>query len=247
MPVIIRAGRHVRFEQPGPKDGPKPGQRPPCDYCGKPRHDFAAKWGSHLGNSWLLREAILGGGEIEEHPWFIGGYSLAAHHLICSEAMADDEDWARFCRQFGYDINRKENGVMLPSRLESACELHVAVHRGNHNEGWAEDLQLAYPKAVKALLEKIAEQAESGAFCTAPEGLVRKLDQVSARILDKVARFSWTLTRDGHDYQKGGQGCAGVKSIAGKPKRRCPHERRHALQQAKTGAALPRRELVVGA
>ena len=68
---------------------------------------------------------VIQGREPEEHPWYTGPRSLAAHHLICSEVMADDGDWARFCREFGYDINRRPNGCMLPSRMDVACALEV--------------------------------------------------------------------------------------------------------------------------
>nr|WP_225937313.1 AHH domain-containing protein [Myxococcus sp. RHSTA-1-4] len=246
MPVIIRAGGKIRFEKSGPGDGPKPPKRPPCEYCGKPGHDFAPEWGAHLGNSDWLSDAILQGREPEEHPWYTGPRSLAAHHLICSEVMADDEDWARFCREFGYDINRRPNGCMLPSRMDVACELEVPLHRGNHSAGWAHDVQMAYPKAVTAMVEKVAESAACGAFCANPAAFVRKLDKVSATILEKVASFTWTLTSDGRDYQEGGAGCSGVLNIPDKPRRACPRGRRHGVVHGVTRKPLVRRKLTVG-
>ncbi len=161
MPVIIRGAR-VRFLKTKPGEGPKPPPRPPCEYCGKAWHKFAAAWGWHVGNSTELRENILAGRESSEHPWYTGRWSIAAHHLICSEAMADDENWARFCREFSYDINRRENGVMLPIVLAVACELHVPVHIGPHSGGWAFDMDMAYPDAVKGALEAVADAVERG-------------------------------------------------------------------------------------
>jgi hypothetical protein len=87
--------------------------------------------------------------------------------------------WSRYCRQFGYDINRRENGVMLPSVMDVACEFHVPVHRGNHASGWAHDVQLAYPNAVMAQLRKVKARVEQGAFCGTPEALTRLLDEMS--------------------------------------------------------------------
>lgn len=79
MPVSIR-GRRVMFLQSQPGDGPKPPKRPPCEYCGKQGHPFAARWGSHIGNSMWLSEAILEGREPETHDWYTGRWSIAAHH-----------------------------------------------------------------------------------------------------------------------------------------------------------------------
>ncbi|NMO16266.1 AHH domain-containing protein [Pyxidicoccus fallax] len=246
MPVIIR-GRRVMFLQSQPGDGPKPPKKPPCEYCGKPGHPFAPEWGSHIGNSMWLSEAILNGREPETHDWYTGRWSIAAHHLICSEAMADDERWARLCREFGYDINRAENGVMLPSRMDAACELHVPVHRGNHAHGWALDLDMAYPDAVKAKLARVAESVAEGACCANPLSLTRKLDKLSHDIMGKVARGQWTLSSDGLDYQEGGVGCADATSIQDKPRRMCTQKRKHGIVHGKTGRPLAARPLQVGA
>jgi hypothetical protein len=217
-----------------------------CPYCGKERHEFArGRMGNHLGNSLRLRANILEGRRLEDHPWYAGRWSIAAHHLICSEAM-DNEDWAGFCRQGGYDIDRKQNGVMLPMRLALACQLFVAVHRGPHDDGWAYDLHLPYPKAVKAKLRRIRAMLERGAFCEDPTALVRALDALSAEILVKVAAGEWTLTSDGLDYLEGGVGGAGVVSLQGKSGQPCPHGRRHNRTHAVTGLLLTRRALRTG-
>ncbi|QSQ28026.1 AHH domain-containing protein [Pyxidicoccus parkwayensis] len=247
MPVIIRAGGRIRFEKSGPRDGPKPPKRPPCEFCGRPEHSFAAEWGWHVGSSSVLRDNMLDGADADVHPWHTGRWSIAAHHLICSEAMADDEVWAVYCRLFGYDINRKENGVILPMVLAVACELHVPVHVGPHAGGWAFDMDMAYPDAVKRKLMRVAELVEAGGFCARPDLFVEKLDTLSREILGKVSCGKWTLTTDGLDYQLGGYGCAGVSSIQDKPRRACPHGRRHGARHGRTGAPLPRRTLQVGA
>ncbi|NTX59543.1 AHH domain-containing protein [Myxococcus sp. CA051A] len=245
MPVVIR-GRRVRFEQAGPNDGPKPPKRPPCSYCGKPEHEFAATPGWSVGNSAVLLNNILRGAESTVHPWYTGRWSIAAHHLICSEAMADDDDWHRICWQFGYDINGCPNGVVLPSQLPIACELHVPVHRGPHAAGWAFDLDLSYPDAVKAKLDQVGERAVNGDFCPAPSALVTELDALSSSILTKVAKGAWTISADGLDYLPGGNGCAGAGSIPGKPDRACPRGRKHGAQHGDTRKPLARRPLKVG-
>jgi len=218
-----------------------------CPYCKKAKHALGPSVGAggNLGSSAVLGRNIPGGRALSEHPWYAGPFSLAAHHLICLEAL-DSEQWAEYCRQFGYHPDRRQNGVLLPMRVALACQLRVAVHRGNHAEGFAYDLHLAYPKAVMAKLRKVATQLEQGAFCSDPGALVRKLDKISAEILGKVASFRWTLTRDGLDYQEGGVGCAGVTRLPGKPDPPCPKRRRHHLTHAVSGLPLAGRALKVG-
>jgi hypothetical protein len=218
-----------------------------CPYCKKAKHAFGTSGGvgSNLGSSAVLGRNILEGRALSEHPWYAGPFSLAAHHLICLEAL-DGAEWAGFCRQFIYHPDRKQNGVLLPMRVALACQLRVAVHRGNHAEGFAYDLHLPYPRAVMARLREIANRLERGAFCSDPGALVRELDALSAEILEKVARFTWTLTRDGLDYQEGGVGCAGVTRIPEKPDQRCPTQRRHRLNHAVSGQLLAGRVLKVG-
>ncbi len=76
-----------------------------CPYCKKDKHKFADIIGSSNGNGQTLRKNIIK--KIEQHRWYTKSSSLQAHHLICSESM-DDDDWYRFCLDFGYDLNHKK-------------------------------------------------------------------------------------------------------------------------------------------
>jgi hypothetical protein len=107
-------------------------------------------------------------------------------------------------------------------------------------------VNLAYPKAVVALLDTVKEKLEAGAFCGVPEKLTRVLDKISALILQKVERFVWTLTTDGLDYQEGGRGCGGEQHIPEKEGRACPRGRRQGARHGVTGKPLVRRALEVG-
>jgi len=195
-----------------------------CEYCKKTKHDFAKNWGTSIGNGQTLRKDIIT--DIKTHPWYSRAYSLQAHHLICSEAM-DDDDWYEYCILFGYNINHKNNGVMLPYFMDLACQLHVPLHRGNHDKGDAGSVP--YPDTIKNGLEKIIDKIKSGDFCDNPKALVDKLDKFSKRILKKLNDFRWTVTADGKDYKSAGNGCAGVRSITKKPKQPCPCDRHHAI------------------
>ncbi|MFP2926115.1 PAAR-like domain-containing protein [Pyxidicoccus sp. 3LG] len=219
-----------------------------CDYCGKQKHEFDRKGrvGSNLGSSAVLGRNMLEGKELSAHPWYVGPFSLAAHHLICLEAL-DDPTWAIFCPLFGYHPDRKPNGVFLPMKMALACQLLVAVHRGNHAEGFAFDLHLPYPKAVKKNLQDIAQMLQVGEFCSNPDALIAALDKLSAEILANISSGLWTLTRDGLDYLAGGAGCGGLESISQKPTTApCPHGRQHGLNHGVAGQPLAPRALVVG-
>jgi len=210
-----------------------------CPYCDEDKHDFAKKRGNNSGSGLLLANRIFKALNMdkEDHPWFTKPFSLQAHHLICSEAM-DSDEWWDYCIQFGYDINHENNGVMLPGLLELACQIGVALHRGNHSKGWTDDLHLPYPDAVKKKLDSIMQDIDEGAFCERPSGVIKMLDNLSREILEKVDAFSWTLTADGKDYQTGKNGCAGVTSLTDKPNRPCNHDRKHGLVQKKKGTLI---------
>ena len=209
-----------------------------CPYCGKPEHNTARKRGTHIGSGQALRKNIID--PIENHQWYTGPNSLQAHHLICSEAM-DDEGWSEYCPSFGYSINHQNNGVMLPNEMALACQLHVALHRGNHRQGRAHGEP--YPKKIKRELEKIANQIRSGKYCDNPKGLVDELDDFSHYILGKIDKFKWTITADGRDYDSGNRGCAGVSSLSDKPNNSCPHNRVHDLRKENESTTLPRKSV----
>lgn len=195
-----------------------------CDYCKKKKHDLASKAGNHIGNGQLLRKNIIP--NVKNHAWYAGSGSLQAHHLICSEAM-DDDDWPDWCADFGYDINCKENGVMLPHMLELACLLHAPLHRGGHAAGVADGI--TYPDKIKLDIKEIGEKIKAGKYCDNPKALVDELNKYSKKVLSQIDKFRWTITSDGRDYRVGGNGCAGAKGICAKPKQACPHDRRHTL------------------
>lgn len=195
-----------------------------CPYCKKKKHALAEKLGNHTGNGQKLRKNIIS--KIEDHVWYTGGWSLEAHHLICSEAM-DDDKWSAWCADFGYDIDCKENGVMLPYFMDLACQLHAPLHRGGHSAGIAGGEP--YPKKIAKDIKEIGEKVESGKFCGNPQGLVDELNKYSKKVLSQLDKFRWTITRDGRDYKAGGNGCAGVRSIQKKPDNPCPHKRLHKL------------------
>ncbi|MDZ7923891.1 MAG: AHH domain-containing protein [Marinagarivorans sp.] len=204
-----------------------------CPYCKKKKHDLAKKPGNHCGSGQALRKNIIA--KIENHAWYSGSHALQAHHLICSEAM-DDDKWPDWCADFGYNIDCKENGVMLPYLLELACQLHAPLHRGGHSAGVAEGVP--YPRKITKDIKEIGEKIEAGKFCDNPQGLIDELNKYSKKVLSQVDKFRWTITGDGRDYKTGGNGCAGAKSIEDKPQKACPHNRLHKLTRKGDAAVL---------
>jgi len=212
-----------------------------CPYCGEAEHDFAEQRGNHIGSGQTLREAITP--NIEDHPWYTVANALQAHHIICSEAM-DDDDWSTWCRAFGYEINHQNNGVMLPYFMDLACQLHVAVHRGNHDKGMAEGV--SYPEQIEMDLGEIAKAIKAGKYCDNPRALIDRLNSYSETVLKQIDKFRWTITADGRDYKAGNNGCAGVTSITNKPNRACSHDRSHRLSRKSETTALPRKTQPLG-
>lgn len=213
-----------------------PAEEEKCPYCKKKKHDLAKKPGNHCGSGQTLRKNIIA--KIEDHSWYSGNHALQAHHLICSEAM-DDDKWPGWCADFGYNIDCKENGVMLPYLLELACQLHAPLHRGGHSAGSAEGEP--YPKKIAKDMKEIGEKIESGKFCSNPQGLIEELNKYSKKVLSQVDKFRWTITSDGRDYKTGGIGCAGTNSIEEKPQKACPHNRLHKLTRKGSAAVLPQK------
>ena len=163
--------------------------------------------------------------EKKDHPLAYNGRNLQAHHLICSEAMNDDEGlWVRICQLTGYNINCYKNGVRLPFQLRQACGAKVPLHRGGHGAGYGgkndEDESFIYPEAVIAEIEDILQYYSKIKACEKPkklEELVDKLNQKSNKIFKKIKKFEWTITWDGFDYQNGNPiGCSNVNSISAK-------------------------------
>ncbi|HYO58197.1 MAG TPA: hypothetical protein VEU50_36015, partial [Archangium sp.] len=132
-----------------------------------------------------------------------------------------------------------------PHDMELACQLGVPVHRGSHKAGHADEPSLPYPDGVKRKLEEFKKQIKTGVFCQSPGRLRTALDKLSRDILREVSAFRWTLTWDGEDYEPGGAGCGGVKSLRAKKevaesggKLRCPCKRRHGLCHEQSGKVL---------
>jgi hypothetical protein len=217
-----------------------PGEQEKCEFCKKPVHDFAENWGTNSGSSAKLDGNIFSalGHERQQHRWFIGGASIAAHHLICSEAV-DDDEWAEICRKFGYDINRKENGVILPMKMQLACQAHAPLHRGPHDKGSAGGQ--SYPRKIKQLVGPLKDRTLSGAYCDNPGDLTADMDAISKTVAQSVDAFAYTLTADGRDYAPGGRGCAGATSVTVKPVQPCPHGRSHGLRQKGSGPFIAKK------
>lgn len=216
-PAPVMQAQVVLALMPPPKDKP-------CSYCKKAPHEFSKKAGTSAGSGPKLRKKIIA--EVEDHPWYTGKGSLQAHHLIPT-AQVLENDWPTWCAEFGYDINRKENGVMLPGKLNLACQLHVPLHISKHDSGRAG--ATSYPGKVRDELDIIGKDIRAGKFCDNPQALVDKMDNLSKLILQKIDKFRWTITRDGRDYAPGQIGCAGVDKIPMKTQAMCPHSRQHRL------------------
>jgi hypothetical protein len=206
-----------------------------CSYCGN-KHTFPEP-GNGSGNGVTLGNNLSPGRD--SHPWQLKGNagltgykkrkyfktnSIQAHHLIASSVIRNGKSsrktWKTMCTRFGYDINKKENGVWLPSVMALACQLGVPLHRGGHPP--------SYYLFAKNKIKSIMDSAATGGYCPSNHGnFVSDLDAQSKVIFNKVKKFAAVLTSDAHDYMPGGKGCGGSSSVSDKSSRTC--NRQHGL------------------
>lgn len=243
MPVIIR-GRRVRFETFDPRQKLPRWEPPPdpCPYCGKDRKTHPQLkekgGGTSVDSSVELARNILADVSRDEHRWYAGLWSLAAHHLICGEAM-DDDFWWDVCSAFAYSINHRNNGIMLPHDMALACQLGVPVHRGSHSAGHADEPDIPYPDGVKRKLDEVKDDIKAGQFCMNPAKLRKKLDKLSRELLHEVSAFRWTLTSDGEEYEWRGQAVAGSSPFKLGGQRQSRDGTRAARASASMGCVMP--------
>jgi len=180
-----------------------------------------AKPGNHEGKGKTLRTKMWGTNGYKSHPWWTGNGALEAHHLICSEVM---QSWEVLCNKFGYDVNNKYNGVMLPYTMELACHLGVPMHRSNHS-----NTNPAYPIVVGNLVEPIQNNINKGTYCGQDgwEKFNNDLNTISKRIMRKVSAFAYKLTADGKDYEPASSMGCGNLSNMGEKYTDCSKQRNH--------------------
>jgi hypothetical protein len=194
--------------------------RVPCSWCGKfdpPHNEDLKEAGTNVGNSQNLSKILMksyGGVPAREHPLSMPkgmGSCAQAHHLICCEAM-DTDEWGVVCSNFGYNINCKENGVLLPADMRIACQLKVPLHRGNHSATETTE-NVKYVVAVTNKIEGIVRDAFKKKYCEKEKEIISELKAVSDEIWAHVKAITWTLTYDGYDYLGGPRGCLGETSL----------------------------------
>jgi hypothetical protein len=155
-------------------------------------------------------------------PRIFIGNGIAAHHLICSEAMDEDFDWENICKNLCYDIDKRENGVFLPVEMDLACHLHVPLHRGSHAAGFADGFE-KYTDSVISKLNEIKSSYISVKPCDEDKSdkLNSDLDALSKEILNKISNFAWTITQDGAHYHPSNPvGCSNARYMSDKLKQR---------------------------
>ncbi|BCE02017.1 AHH domain-containing protein [Marinicellulosiphila megalodicopiae] len=173
----------------------------------------------------------------KKHPWYYKGKvkrSIEAHHLIVSESVRSPSSYKPILEKFGYDINCKENGVMLPFYMDLACHLTVPLHRGNHDQG--EGLASHnYPDSVIVLLKELSAEIESGSLCESGNSganFKSQINKISNNILGYISNFDWTIGRDGKDFEKDSPiGCGNVENIGDNKDKECNYRSNNETHQ----------------
>ncbi|WP_261886074.1 AHH domain-containing protein [Vibrio pomeroyi] len=195
--------------------------------------------------------------DLKNHPWYDSKYNtekggLQAHHIVTTESL-DGHLWKLWREAYEYDINRANNGVILPSSTIIACQVETHVHRSNHNRGLDYDTVLdkywggkakpeeipdeeceklyselrTYLKGVNKQISEIKKRAEKKYYCKSSKKkeFTEDLDDAAEDIVDKLNSFHWTLSRFGKDYAPSSKiGCGGGHIESEKKSREeCPH------------------------
>jgi hypothetical protein len=167
--------------------------------------------------------------------------SLQAHHLVLASTCNDDEKIAETVRKYGYDINHKKNGELLPGFMDLACFLRKPVHNTNHDGGEAvkdsTNEYLKYSFVVKQKAIKIINRYSKSKICQYDDGLIQELNMLSSDIRDNILNFVWTISEDGRDYAPGNPvGCGGALSLEEKRAVKgthCDCNRNHVIDKIK--------------
>ncbi|QYN48762.1 hypothetical protein GYM73_03805 [Apibacter sp. ESL0432] len=101
--------------------------------------------GVDLGNHIIKRtngKNKFYGGKFENHPFYYpdptkkkskkNRNGMEAHHLITTDSLSKNERYQGLVYMLGYNINHRNNGVLLPSIMEVACTFGVPLHKGGH-------------------------------------------------------------------------------------------------------------------
>lgn len=179
--------------------------------------------GNNIGNSQNLSRELManfyGNQPQRSHPLSMPkgkGSCAQAHHLICCQSMEDD-NWGLICSNFGYNIDSKENGVLLPGDMRIACQLRIPLHRGNHSATENGKEKIQYVEGVINKIEPIKKAAiKDKEYCKEGNDIIEELNKESRSIWNKIIKFKWILTYDGLDYETGPRGCLGETGLSKK-------------------------------
>ena len=106
--------------------------------------------GEYLGDGIELGNRTIGKhyGSFDKHPFYYkykGSISdtsrngIEAHHLVSSASIIQEEMYAQLAYMMGYDLNHRNNCVLLPTILEVACFFAVPLHNGGHGATFVYD------------------------------------------------------------------------------------------------------------
>ncbi|SEB04684.1 AHH domain-containing protein [Rubrimonas cliftonensis] len=153
------------------------------------------------------RENILGAVRTDRRHPIWNGVKMQAHHLLSKSGVRISGLKADL-EHLGYDINVKENLVLLPCTLKGACHLKVQLHRGNHTATADIDILsgdddddadsyhgLSYHALVVTLLGDIRLDRNRGRLCMRRAATIQdELDELSETMLDAIKTFVIPLT-----------------------------------------------------
>ena len=169
-----------------------------CQLCSGDLKDEVHKSDKPKKKSSNLVENILGGKDIKKHTFYEKGntpyekgQTPQAHHLISRSAI---KKWKSACDSIGYNINCKENGVILPSSPQKACQYRVQKHQGGHIK--------TYYIAVRHFITDVFDGYDKMCDKNTKDSLINKLNSKSKTILNNIKDFKFLLQKDSLNYHK---------------------------------------------
>ncbi len=130
------------------------------------------------------------------HPAKLG-MRMQVHHLISKKSIKKKikTQIKLGLKNKGYDIDDIDNLVALPNDYWGACHLEIQLHRSDHRNATTDDdgHDIDYHRFVGNLINFKFRAIDFDDYCDSKK-LQKKMNRISADILDEIADFKISLT-----------------------------------------------------
>lgn len=123
-------------------------------------------------------------------------YRTQAHHLISVKLFDSVPNLAKNAELVKYNVNDKENGIMLPRYTIDIVQHNLQRHCGSHAP--------MYNENVSKFLKNLQDKSQTWCKKNLQEFVKRSLEMYSLRIKQNIQDWKngWLLNHGSRDYQK---------------------------------------------